>query len=328
MNELISVIVPAYNVKPYLEKCVKSIIAQTYPNIEIIIVDDGSSDGTTGLCDELQSKFQTVRAIHQKNSGVTKARLTGIENASGQWIGFVDGDDAITPDMYEVLYRNAIENDADISHCGHQTLVNDGERIHYFYNTGKKKVYNREEGLLELINGEQFEPGLWSKLFRKSLFKQMLQNEMMDSSIRINEDLLMNFYLFQQAKKSVYEDICLYLYMSRPSSVTRTGSGLYRVTDPVKVRKTIMDHAHGVCLEAAKRKYLIACRNAYYAALNNKGQRQVALGMRQEVFKYKSEWAKLPKIERYKLYGMLYFPRIYRLMLAIHYKYFKVIEYE
>ena len=101
--ELISVVIPAYNVAPYIERCVESVLDQTYQNVEIIIVDDGSKDGTGEIIDRIALKEPRVRVIHQPNSGVTEARMTGVEAANGEWIGFVDGDDLVERDMYERL---------------------------------------------------------------------------------------------------------------------------------------------------------------------------------------------------------------------------------
>ena len=135
---MISVIVPAYNIEDYLSKCLDSILIQSYKNMEIVIIDDGSTDGTAQIADSYQVKYpDKVVCLHLQNGGVLRARMRGIEEASGEWIGFVDGDDEIEIDMYERLINNAYIYGADISHCGYQTIVNNGERIHYFYNTGR-----------------------------------------------------------------------------------------------------------------------------------------------------------------------------------------------
>ena len=114
-DPLISVVVPAYNIAPYVEKSIASIIAQTYRNMEIIIVDDGSRDETGRILDDLAEKDSRIRVIHKENGGVTSARLRGIAEATGEWIGFVDGDDYIEPQMYERLLNNAFKYGAQIT---------------------------------------------------------------------------------------------------------------------------------------------------------------------------------------------------------------------
>ena len=114
-NPKISVIVPVYKVEKYLDKCVESIVNQTYKNLEIILVDDGSPDNCPAMCDEWAEKDERIRVIHKENGGLADARNAGMDIATGDYIGFVDSDDWIEPNMYEVLLKNALKYDADIS---------------------------------------------------------------------------------------------------------------------------------------------------------------------------------------------------------------------
>ena len=191
---LISVIVPAYNIAPYLEKSIASICAQSYKNLEIVIVDDGSSDDTLSVARRLAEQDCRIRVIAKENGGVTSARLRGAAEAAGEWIGFVDGDDYIEPQMYERLLANAQKYDADISHCGYQMVFPKGH-VDYYYNTGRLLQQDRNAGLMALLEGSYIEPGLWNKLFHRSLFHNLLHNGTMDTTIRNTEDLLMNYYL-------------------------------------------------------------------------------------------------------------------------------------
>ncbi len=229
---LISVIVPIYGVGKYLDKCVQSIVDQTYQKLEIILVDDGSKDGCGRMCDKWADKDKRIRVIHQENSGVSKARFAALSIATGEWIGFVDGDDLIEPDMFERLLTNALENDADISHCGYQKVFPDGEK-EYYYASGKKIVQEGGQGCQDLLEGAFVEPGIWNKLYKKQLFEGLF--EWLDTSIKYNEDLLMNFYLFRNAKKSVYEDVCLYSYMVRIGSASASRLTENKLKDPLKV---------------------------------------------------------------------------------------------
>lgn len=232
-NDKISVIVPTYNIESYIEKAVESICAQTYRDLEIILVNDGSSDGTPALLDKLAKKDDRIKVIHKENGGVTKARLCGVEVATGEWIGFVDGDDYIEPQMYEMLLANAKKHEADISHCGYQMVF--PSRVDMYYGTGRLVEQDTRTGLKDLLEGYFVEPGLCNKLFSKKIFKSSLCDSKMDFSIKNNEDLLMNFYLFSASKKSVFEDQCPYYYMVRKDSAATGAVNSNKLMDPLKV---------------------------------------------------------------------------------------------
>ena len=169
---LISIIVPAYNIESHIGRCLDSILAQTHKRIEIIIVDDGSTDGTGIIIDQYASIDQRIIPIHKENGGVTSARIDGIKKASGEYLGFVDGDDYIEPEMFEKLLDNAIKYDADISHCGYQ-MVFPG-RVEYYYNTGRIVQQDKIAGLKDLLSGSFIEPGLWNKLYYMKMLCQWI----------------------------------------------------------------------------------------------------------------------------------------------------------
>ncbi|MBR4333249.1 MAG: glycosyltransferase family 2 protein [Clostridia bacterium] len=243
MDDLISVIVPVYNIAEYLSRSIGSILNQIYANIEVIAVDDGSKDDSLRVLRELSAVDSRLHVIHQENGGVTKARLTGIQAASGDWIGFVDGDDEIEPDMYEHLLKNAKQYGADISHCGYQMVF--PSRVDYYYNTGHLAQQDNRSGLKDLIEGSFIEPGLCNKLFHKTLFHSLLHREAMNDSIKNFEDLLMNFYLFRQAKSSVYEDFCPYHYMIRSGSAATSRVNEHKLRDPLLVLRKIEKETAG-----------------------------------------------------------------------------------
>lgn len=262
MVDMISVIVPVYNVSDELPRCLDSILEQTYPHIEIIAVDDGSPDNSGEILNRYAQEHPSIRVIHKENGGVTSARLRGVAEASGDWIGFVDGDDEIEPDMYARLLNNAIMHNADISHCGYQICFDDG-RVHYFHNTGTMEVHNRKQAIQELLSGQRIEPGLCNKLFAKSLFQDLK----MDTSIKINEDLLMNYYLFASAESAVYEDWCPYHYIVRATSASRAKMNDHKIYDPIRVKEIIRKSADGELYEDAQRAYINTCINTYHALL-------------------------------------------------------------
>lgn len=238
MDTKISLIIPAYNIQDYIVACLDSVVRQTHKNLEIIVIDDGSVDNTPAILDEYAQKDNRIRIIHKANGGVTSARLLGVAEASGDYIGFVDGDDCVEPAMFQRLLENAEKYDADISHCGYQMVF--PSHTDLYYGTGCLIQQDKQTGLKDLLTGDFIEPGLWNKLFRKTLFQNLLCNTLMDTSIRINEDLLMNFYLFRESRQSVFEDICSYHYVVRKGSAATSKINVNKLLDPIKVTRILL----------------------------------------------------------------------------------------
>lgn len=242
MGNKISIIVPAYNIEDFLPETLDSILAQTYRNIEVIVVNDGSRDSTGRIIDQYAARDSRIKAIHKENGGVTSARLRGVAEASGNWIGFVDGDDYVEPGMYEQLLKNALENSADISHCGYQMVFPDGH-IDYYYNTGRLVQQGASTGIQDLLEGAFVEPGLCNKLFRRTLFACLQCKDAMPQDIKINEDLLMNYRLFSTAGSAVFEDVCPYHYVLRKGSAATSKLNSNKLQDPLKVLHIIQKDA-------------------------------------------------------------------------------------
>ena len=237
-NPKISIIVPAYNIEKYIAKCIISIKNQTYKNIEVIIINDGSSDNTLNIIKETVSADARFIVFDQKNTGVSVARKNGINASTGEYIGFVDGDDCIEPDMYEKLVSNILTSDAEISHCGYKKIL-PNNKTEYYYNTGKKIIQDNFTGKRDLLSGEFIEPGLCNKLYSAKLFKNINFDKF--SGIKNNEDLLLNFFLFSAAEKSVYEDFCPYNYVYRADSASNAKLNEHQLFDPLKVIEEITE---------------------------------------------------------------------------------------
>lgn len=232
-KDLISVIIPAYNAEKYIVNCIESVAAQTYQHLEIIVVNDGSTDLTGQLLDEIAKKDTRIKVIHQKNQGVSAARNTGLSQAKGDCIGFVDADDEVAQDMYEFLYHNLVTYHADISHCGYEH-VKSNETIQ-FHGTGVVLVQDKTDAVKELLTGQRVEPSACTKLYKKSTIEKVL----FPTDIKINEDLLFNIEAFKNSKTMVFEDQMKYRYLYNPSSASRTSFDIEKATDIYNVATRI-----------------------------------------------------------------------------------------
>ncbi len=231
----VSVIVPVYNVEKYLNRCVESILAQTEQNIEIILVDDGSTDGSGVLCDAWAEKDGRILVLHKENGGLTSAWKAGVKLASGEYAGFVDSDDWIEPDMYEKMLKEALREDADLVACG---LVFDFEDPKIPKreegSNFKKDVYDRRalEGLFPfLINdgrffGRTLQPARVTKLFRMDLLRENM--DFCDERVAVGEDMQITFPVFlDTGKLCVIQNYYPYHYWINGSSITGKYDGRY-----------------------------------------------------------------------------------------------------
>lgn len=325
-GDKISIIVPIYNLAPWLGRCVESILAQTCENLEVILVDDGSGDDSLAIARSFAERDSRVKVIHQENAGVTAARLRGVEEATGDWIGFVDGDDELEPQMYARLLENAHSYGADISHCGYQRLFPDG-RTEYHYNSGEVHQQDHLTALRELLEERLVEPGLCSKLYKRELFRGL--REKMDFSIRNNEDMLMNFYLFSGAEKSVYEDVCPYRYLFRENSAARGKLNEHRIYDRIRVRQIILD-ACPPELERDARQALLRVLLYVYALLTVETEpryREDLIRVREMLAEQKDHYSVLTRRNRV-LAGMICAaPGLFRTVFRCYVKLFLGGEY-
>lgn len=247
----ISVIVPIYNTSLWLHRCIDSIINQTYKNLEIILINDGSTDESPNIIDYYKSIDNRVVTVHQKNSGLVISRDVGIKIATGDYITFVDSDDAVDFDMYERLVKNAIEYNADISHCGMRFCYENGDEL-YHYGTEKIIEMDSTQGLQALLEGTMIEPSLCNKLYSYHL----MPDSCPDQSILNNEDLLRNFILFKRAKKSVFADFCGYQYYQRTNSMSNNKQQLKISKHIFNTRKFIVDNSNDIIKPLAYRSWL------------------------------------------------------------------------
>lgn len=211
---LISVIVPVYNVAPYLKRCLDSVVCQTYSNYEVILIDDGSTDGSGEICDDYADKYPHIRVYHQQNSGVSSARNLGIDKANGDFLTFIDSDDIIEFDMLQNMYENAMRFDADISCCLLDVVDVDGNlrNLH----TGDCGLFKASDVISkyfvdQFVKDQMYGPV--NKLFRKDIIGRTRF-----SSFKLGEDILFIFELLQKVKFVYISDFVGYHYMRREGS--------------------------------------------------------------------------------------------------------------
>ena len=234
---LISVIVPIYNTEAYLSRALESILAQTHENLEIILVNDGSTDNSPNICNAFAKKDPRIYVIHQENAGVSAARNVGLNAATGDWIGFVDSDDRIDAVMYENLLRAALENNKAISVCGFIKYHLDGwEEIN---KCDSLSVGLTQTQALEcIISGRYFEGFMCNKLYHTSLFKSG-RNTRFDENIRFCEDLLLNVQLLLETDGASCVPNALYHYYMHENNASSSFSE-NRISD-ITVRKSVLE---------------------------------------------------------------------------------------
>lgn len=210
---LVSVIVPIYNVEKYLRRCVDSLLNQSYTNLEIILIDDGSPDNCGNICDEYALLDNRVVVIHKKNGGLSSARNAGIELSRGVYIGFIDSDDWVEPRMYEVLVRNMLRSDADVSDIS-MRLVED-ERPFDYKEEKITLLNNNDEILIDYFICDK------CSVCRK-IYSRTVIDDIRFPEGKINEDICTNFKFLQKTNVLVKSNLDLYHYFSNPLSITGT----------------------------------------------------------------------------------------------------------
>lgn len=220
MSMLISVIIPVYNVEQYLSTCLSSVVNQNYTNLEIILINDGSTDRSGAICDEWAQKDKRIRVIHKANKGVSESRNTGLIECKGQLIGFVDADDWIETDMYQTLTDRILEANADVVMCGYYDYP------HGMDNPVERGIIATDDGTfadtaLSIIKRNGYFTSIWNKLFRRDIIFRNDKIVLMDSSLSYGEDEVWLYEVLWGCKKISYIPRALYHWRAREDSMTR-----------------------------------------------------------------------------------------------------------
>jgi glycosyltransferase involved in cell wall biosynthesis len=308
----ISVIVPAYNCEDTIERCINSIQNQTYKNLEIIVVNDGSIDSTEEVLKSLQSEDERLRVISIPNGGVSHARNTGIDNATGDYISFVDSDDYIDKEMYETLHKIIIKFDVKIAHCSYKNV--DGESVIAVGNTGKITIQDHDEAIKCLLSGRMFSGGNWNKLYAQQLFEDIR----FDETIMFNEDILVNYELFDKVEKSAYLDRAFYNYVSNDNSSTHSLTSNIGSENVALVAEKMAFMSSGKSYQAEadyRYAYYSLCLYRAYVFSRNTEENEKKILTKQKIKKLRSIFRGKDRIN-YNL--LIYFPCIYKAVYKIH----------
>ena len=201
----ISIIIPVYNAGKHLEQCLKSVIEQTYKNLEIILVNDGSTDMSKEICEEYQKKDPRIILLNQSNVGPAETRNRGLSIATGEYVSFIDSDDYIDKDFYNELLKRIIEDNSDISICKHVEVKNN-QNIHMVYNY-KEKIITSNNIMQLFLSGDTINAYLWNKLYRRELFENIRFE-----NLKMLEDLDVMYRVLDKCKKISFVDKELYFY--------------------------------------------------------------------------------------------------------------------
>lgn len=258
---MISVIVPVYRVEPYLDKCVRSILDQTYTDLEVLLVDDESPDACPALCDAWAARDSRVRALHVPHGGLSCARNAGIEAARGELLSFVDSDDRLAPDMLETLYARLRETGADLALCNYARVREDGSLVKapYHFREGVFAPKDFWKEYFSSRNDRGYYMVSWNKLYKRELFAQLRF-----SPGRIHEDLYLLYDLVAACGTIATSDKVGYYYLQRKTGIIGSGRSLKNLTAP----EAYLNHAEkfmaggewyfaGCCLDVAIRNLLM-----------------------------------------------------------------------
>lgn len=239
---MISVIVPVYNCGEYLNRCVDSLRKQTYGDLQIILVDDGSTDDTCALCDELAAQDGRITVLHRPNGGVSSARNAGLCAAVGEYVTFADADDYVNPDHIMNLYNAIQKHNCDVSVCSYITESEKKcSKPKSIDISGYNEVcYSHDSAVCELLAGGAVGGYVWNKLYRREL----LDGVEFDGSIKILEDLLFNYNVFKNVRSAVFCDSKSYHYIQREQSAMHRGFG--------DEHRSMVETARGICSDTAK----------------------------------------------------------------------------
>lgn len=263
-KDLISVIVPVYKVEKYLDRCVESIANQTYENLEIILVDDGSPDNCPVMCDKWAEKDCRIKVIHKNNGGLSDARNAGMEIATGGYVAFVDSDDWIEKKYVEFLYNAIVQTNADMSACQMRSVQENEEAFTVEGQQLQIETFSTEEALDSLINGRVFRAVAWNKLYKR----ENLLGEKFELG-KLHEDEFFTYRIIDKCSLLAWVDTPLYNYYQRSGSIMSTYSVRHLDTlEAMFGRLELLKSKYPKLYLHDKVTYCVSCLNYYCDMIN------------------------------------------------------------
>lgn len=307
---MISIIVPVYNIEEYLPRCLDSILTQTYTDLEVLLIDDGSKDASGDICDRYARKDPRVRVYHQANGGVSAARNRGLDMARGEYIGFVDGDDMLEKDILHRLYENAEKYQCEISCCQLATIETDGSisRAHM----QKSECFCCEDLIRRFFFDTFIKDMMYSQC--NKIFKANVLNGLRYGTYKYGEDILFVFSALGRAKRMYYDSFIGYYYIHRDTSAMKAPFSLNRFDyiDAIRMIEDMCERQYPFAAEDAHlwvyQHVLITLRSAVASGLADRGSRRIQKErqyLKENAGKYLKE---LPFKRRLDYFGVLYFP--------------------
>lgn len=309
----ISIIVPAYNVETEIRRCVNSLTGQTYSNLEIVVVDDGSVDGTASVLGQLAQEDSRIIVIHQENKGAAQAREIGILAATGDYLMFCDSDDYYEEDACEVLVRALTQNGADVAAGSY--VKHENEQIHQYGINDAPIRLDRTEAIECLLLGRHFTGSLCAKIYRKSLFVDLK----IPVQVRFNEDILMLYYLLKKANGLIVVSRVVYHYVARPQSSCGQMGIQMRMKDVLTVSETIFRNAAATPFaNAARERYVRFLLSVYRSMCANHNHKK-AKEYRKKILTYVPDSSVIrSRGLRYNICMLRYIPGLYPIIYAVY----------
>lgn len=316
--DLVSVIVPVYNVEKYLSICIKSIIGQTYSNLQIILIDDGSPDKSADICDDWSKKDSRITVIHKKNGGLSDARNVGIAHAKGDYVCFVDSDDILAPDYISSLYNAIIKFNVKLSVCDIQCF-RDNEINKFVVKEHNIHVFTSEQALADIIHGGK---EIRAIACNKMYGKEILQNECFVYG-KHHEDEFFTYRIIDKTEKIAYVDAPLYFYRQHEGSIMSTFT--IKRLDALEAyleRMQLLKEKYPRLYVEDKISFCISCVGYYRLALkkNNKEMRLVKnkiKALRKNVSFTRQELRRCSLFEKVYIFGSRFFMQIFCTLIQI-----------
>ena len=312
---MISVIVPVYKVEKYLNRCINSIINQTYRDLEIILVDDGSPDRCGEICDEYALKDNRIKVLHKENNGQSSARNAGLDIATGNYITFVDSDDWIEPQTYTLMLLAIQNNDCDIAICGHRIAYDENPTLNNF--SADTQLLNSEELLQEIFG--KLNNAAWNKLYRKELIGDLR----FPIGFAHGEDLIFNLNYLKNCKSGVINNTPLYNYFVRADSVTNSNFNNKKIAEITSkdMAFKIVKELYPSQIENAQ-KYCFRARMNLIRSIHKAKQEKNHLDLLNEINTYITDnFSKVKNLLRFKekIEYLLYtkFKTIYKMIVFL-----------